>query len=209
MKKPSSVHLPFIKIFTRHDQNIVFVELGKRALARECRNGISLTAPNDVGSAEANGAFLKHDIKAGVALQLLTYLNAVVDSYPNGKALPAAALYYTFDSDICSAKEHVSNVKKVLEEEKYRMNGYFLDDKDVIEAITGGEKFVLEQKKDSPKTADEFSQMKDTVYKNIEKASVNIAKGDYPVKPYTTSQKSTCTYCKMRSVCANCANVLD
>lgn len=175
----------------------------------QAENGVDYIRIIDYKTSTTSSTITEHDIKAGVALQLLTYLNAVVDSYPNGKALPAAALYYTFDSDICSAKEHVSNVKKVLEEEKYRMNGYFLDDKDVIEAITGGEKFVLEQKKDSPKTADEFSQMKDTVYKNIEKASVNIAKGDYPVKPYTTSQKSTCTYCKMRSVCANCANVLD
>ena len=70
-----------------------------------------------------------------------------------------------------------------------------LDNDVVIDKMTGGNTYVIGgtsnkdgqlvlRSKDLLKTEEEFCEMKETVFANIEKASVNISKGEYPIAPY-------------------------
>ena len=63
----------------------------------------------------------------------------------------------------------------------------------------------------SPISDNEFEEMKNIVFSNIEKAATDISNGDFPIKPYKPikADKSPCVYCELRSVCAKSTNVLD
>ncbi|MBE7058625.1 MAG: hypothetical protein E7387_05945 [Ruminococcaceae bacterium] len=176
----------------------------------------------DYKTSAASASITDYAIKRGIALQLITYLNVVVNSFEKNTASPAGALYYVFDSDIKSISEHITVSTDSAKVKQYNMKGFVLDNDDVIDKMTGGNTFVIGgygnkdgklvlRSKDLLKTEEDFETMKETVYSNIEKASVSISKGEYPIAPYIDikAEKNACKYCEMRSVCGKCTNILD
>lgn len=159
----------------------------------------------------------ENEIKAGTKLQLITYLNAAVSSFGDD-CMPAGALYFKFGDDIASAKSHISCAGKSEIEKQYAMNGFVLNDENVLDGMTGGHDTkviggrllsngaisfsgskVLKEKSD-------FENFKETVYNNIKIAAIKITDGDYKISPAITSDISPCKYCHMRSLCANCSS---
>ena len=198
--KDKSEYLNSVNIIGRIDRFDVF----------EDEDGKQYVRVVDYKTSSSQSKISEDDVKNGVALQLITYLNAIINTLSDKKTtLPAAALYYTFDDDIDIVSNHVSFLKLTdsLKEKKYSMNGYVLDDEYIIEKMTGGNKNIINNNK--VKTYDEFVELKNIVYDNIEKASVNISKGKYPISPYSNKDYTICDSCKMRSICANCSNLLD
>ena len=176
----------------------------------------------DYKTSTASAGITEYDIKAGVALQLITYLNVVVNSFTENAMTPAGALYYVFDSDIKSVSEHFTVVSDSQKIKSYNMTGYVLDDEKVLYGMTGGNSCVIGgtlnkdgkmsfKSKSMLKTKEEFEEMKNIVFSNIEKAATDISNGDFPIKPYKPikAEKNPCAYCELRSVCAKSTNVLD
>lgn len=198
--KDNSDFLSSIKIIGRIDRYDVF----------EDESGKQYVRIVDYKTSIASSKISENDIRSGINLQLITYLNAVINTLSDGKsALPAAALYYTFDSDIDSVSNHISlsKISETNKDKMYSMTGFVLDDENVINNMTGDNKYVISGNK--YKSQVEFEELREIVFDNIEKASVNISKGVYPIKPHINKDYSVCDYCKMRSVCANCAYLLD
>lgn len=188
----------------------------------EDENGHKYVRVVDYKTSSGSATITDYAIKRGIALQLITYLNVVVNSFEKNSATPAGALYYVFDSDIKSISEHVTVSPESAKVKPYNMKGFVLDNDVVIDKMTGGNTYVIGgtsnkdgqlvlRSKDLLKTEEEFCEMKETVFANIEKASVNISKGEYPIAPYVDfkADKNACKYCEMRSICGKCTNILD
>lgn len=157
------------------------------------------------------------EIRCGTKLQLMTYLNAVIDSYPKEKAMPAGALYFTFGNDISSSDEHVAPDDEKTKK-NFTMHGYVLSDKRVLDGMTGGyetgviggkkgkDGVSFGQNKNMLKSAEDFERIRNIVYNNIINASELIVKGSFPIAPAVNikSKKTPCKNCKMYAVCANC-----
>ena len=176
----------------------------------------------DYKTSTSSAGITEYDIKAGVTLQLITYLNVVVNSFTENAMTPAGALYYVFDSDIKTVSEHFTVVPESQKIKSYNMTGYVLDDDNVLNGMTGGNSCVIGgslnkegkmtfKSKNMLKTKEEFEEMKNIVFSNIEKAATDISNGDFPIKPYNPirAEKNPCTYCELRSVCAKCSYALD
>jgi len=176
----------------------------------------------DYKTSLGTASMTEDSIKRGATLQLITYLNVVVNSFENGAATPAGALYYVFDSDIQSVSEHITVLKDPTKDKPYNMKGFVLDDDNVINGMTGGNSYVIGgtknkdgkfvfKSKDLLKTKEDFERLKNTVLSNIEKASVKISEGEYPIAPHIDikPEKSACAYCEMHPICGKCTNTLD
>lgn len=198
--KDTTEYLNLINIVGRIDRYDVF----------EDESGNQFVRIVDYKTSVASSKISESDIRNGINLQLITYLNAVINTLSDGKfTLPAAALYYSFDSDIDSVSNHISlsKINDATKEKMYSMTGFVLDDENIINNMTGENKYVISGNK--YKSREEFEELRDIVFYNIEKASVNISKGIYPILPYVNKDNNVCEYCKMRSICANCVYLLD
>lgn len=161
-------------------------------------------------------ALKENEIAAGINLQLMTYLNAVIDSYPEGKAIPAGALYFTFGNDISSISTHLSSGDpEDLDTGNFKMNGYVLNDARILDGMTGGDdrgiiggeiksgRLSFGRTRNLLKSEEDFLRIRNTVYSNIARAAENISDGIFHIAPSADSE-NPCKYCKMWSVCANC-----
>lgn len=161
----------------------------------------------------------ERELSAGTKLQLITYLNAVIDSYPKGTAAPGGVLYFQFNDDIASAKDHISCVESIERGKQFVMNGFVLDRKEVVDGMTGGRDTgviggrllqkggISFSSNKLLKSAEEFESMRQEAYGNILRAGEKIAKGSYSIAPSPVPEISPCQYCNLRSICASCADV--
>ena len=158
----------------------------------------------------------EQELQAGIKMQLITYLNAVIDSYPEGSAVPGGALYFKFGDDITTAKSHISCAVNPEREKQFMMNGFVLDDRRVLEGMTGGRETgiiggrllsgggISFSNSKMLKSDEEFRNMKQYAYENIRKAATQITEGNYPIAPSPCADPTPCKYCSMRPICANC-----
>lgn len=160
----------------------------------------------------------EQEVKAGIKLQLITYLNAVIASYPEGIAVPGGALYFKFGDDIAAENSHVSSSASPAREKQFVMNGFVLDDRRVLDGMTGGrESGIIGGRLLSGgglsfanskmlKSEEEFETMKQQAYENIRNAASRITEGTYPIAPSAYADPAPCRYCNMRPICANCTD---
>lgn len=160
----------------------------------------------------------EQEIKAGIKLQLIVYLNAVVDSYPEGTAAPGGALYFKFGDDITAIGKHISCAQKTEQEKQFIMNGFVLNDQRVLDGMTGGRETgviggrlltgggISFANNKSLKSEEEFQAMKQYAYENIKNAAARISEGNYPIAPSAFADPAPCRYCNMRPICANCGD---
>lgn len=158
------------------------------------------------------------DIYYGLQLQLLVYLDAVLQSVQEEKSdiLPAGILYFKIDDPIIKAGGPLSDEeieKEVMK--RLRMKGFLLDDPEVIKSMdndlsAGGASDIIpaEIKKDgelgSRTTAlseEEFDALRGFVRKSIVKLGNDMVRGRIDIKPYKKGKKTPCAYCEYESVC--------
>lgn len=96
------------------------------------------------------------------------------------------------------------------------MNGFVLDDRRVLEGMTGGRETgiiggrllsgggISFSNSKMLKSDEEFRNMKQYAYENIRKAATQITEGNYPIAPSPCADPTPCKYCSMRPICANC-----
>lgn len=153
-------------------------------------------------------------ILAGLQLQLITYLDAVVEVE---NAIPAGTLYFSLLDNIVDKKRNLTDEEIETEIKKmFKMKGAILADVDVVRAMdnkldTGysdiipvhiGKDGNITTKIDSTLKEEEFENLQKYTKKLIKQISKEILKGKIDIKPAYASKKVPCEYCKYHTICA-------
>lgn len=183
--------------------------------------------------------FEVNDIYNGLQLQLVVYMEAALEltkkKNPNKNVIPAGMFYYNIDDPVVKAEDVISdNETEMLENvrrevlKKQRINGTFVDDEEVLEALDGEVEELRESggdsvyaplgftkkgefKKNSAQITD--SSMKcliDFVHDSVGKIGRKIIDGDIDINPYSLAAdggKMPCDYCDYKQICGFDKNI--
>ncbi|MEG2645918.1 MAG: PD-(D/E)XK nuclease family protein [Clostridia bacterium] len=149
------------------------------------------------------------DIKEGISLQLITYINAFAE---NKNYLPAAMLYFNLSNKLINLKDYISDGEKIKSEviKALRMKGIFLQDVKIIEKMDNklydsNERLIDISKssvqKGSLKTLDEkqFNELCIEAKNILKKLATEVLKGVVKIDPNKNANQ--CKYCNYSSVC--------
>ena len=149
------------------------------------------------------------NIKEGISLQLITYLNAILQNNKSYK--PAACLYFNLSNNLIKLKEYTPNDDKIKEEiiKELRMNGLFLKDVKILENM---DKYVKDSKEKlidiSPsKMSNATKALEETEFDNLCKEALDILKNignemtKGVVKINLKKKNTACDYCDFAGVC--------
>lgn len=160
------------------------------------------------------------DVYHGLQLQLLVYLDAILESakYNDGDINPAAILYFKIDDPIIKSnedKEDDSIREEILK--KLKMKGLVLKDSNIIRKMDNtlpeGEKatsLVIPasinkdgtiSKNTSGVNEEEFSILRKYVKHTIKELSKNMLEGHIGIAPYKTKESTSCDFCSFATIC--------
>ncbi len=155
-----------------------------------------------------------NEVKAGLQLQLLTYMDAVCEIED---VLPAGVLYFNLIDPTIKASSHLSQEEIEFELRKqFKMKGLILADIDVAQMMDtnlkkGSSNIIpayidkdgnLSQKSSSV-TRKQFEDLQKYTKNMLSKISEEILSGKIDVKPYykVKGGKTPCEYCSYKSIC--------
>ncbi len=162
---------------------------------------------------------IAEDILNGWQLQLMIYMKAVTGSVGNLK--PAGVFYFTIpEPHLETAGMSPEEIQSELADKmtgEYKMDGIVINDKSVVESITGelGSKtskiIGAKLNKDAPEEAtgnaivekDDFKAIENTVSSLIADLCEDMLSGDVKADPKESKKKkiTACTYCEYRGIC--------
>lgn len=157
-----------------------------------------------------------NQVVSGLQLQLLTYVDAVVQKQ---NVKPAGALYFTLlEPKLIGNRKNMT--KEEIEEtikKNYKMDGLILADVNVIKMMdktleTGKSQIIpvelnnsgeINYKNSKTVTEEEFEKLQKYTVKLIKQISKEILAGEIKLKPYyiISKKKTPCKYCKYKSIC--------
>jgi len=138
------------------------------------------------------------DVENGVSLQLITYVEAMVNGLQekNKKETEAAgAVYFTFREDVSKQKNHPSQDDNVSQQ--YNMTGFLLEDEKIQELMDGGK----DKEKCVKISKEGFDALRSDLHNAVRLAIGNISQGNIAVSPREEKNKSACDYCEYSSIC--------
>ncbi|KHD38403.1 ATP-dependent helicase [Clostridium acetobutylicum] len=163
-----------------------------------------------------NKIFKLSDVYYGFDIQLLLYLNAILENEnldEEDKVLPGAILYFTMDDPIIKGKNSLTD-EQIREEimKSLKMKGLLLSDPDVIKEMDRemeGSSIIIPAsiKKDgtlgrsSAATKEQFDILIEHVRNLVVKNCENLLMGDIRIKPYKKGKEKPCDYCLYSSIC--------
>ena len=155
-----------------------------------------------------------NEVKAGLQLQLLTYMDAVCEIED---VLPAGVLYFNLIDPTIKASSHLSQEEIEFELRKqFKMKGLILADIDVAQMmdtnLEKGSSNVIPayvdkdgnlSQKSSSVTRKQFEDLQKYTKNMLSKISEEILSGKIDVKPYykVKGGKTPCEYCSYKSIC--------
>ena len=160
------------------------------------------------------------DVYYGLQLQLLVYLDAILESakYNNGNINPAAILYFKIDDPIIKKNEDMED-NEIREEilKQLKMKGLVLKDQNIIRKMDNtlpeGEKGTSSvipasinkdgtiSKNTSGVNADEFMVLRKYVKHTIKELSSDMLAGNIGISPYKSKESTSCDFCQYSSIC--------
>lgn len=144
-----------------------------------------------------NKTFSLSEVYHGLNLQLSVYMLAL-SSNASGK--PAAMLYFKLDDPI---DKTTAAMLSESYERTVSMNGVVLDDPEILNAMDT----TAEDKSDIYNgyyaTLENFDNLFNHIKKTIGAIFNEMKSGDVSISPKSASDKSPCTYCDYRTVCAS------
>ncbi|MGL4797747.1 MAG: PD-(D/E)XK nuclease family protein [Paraclostridium sp.] len=160
------------------------------------------------------------DVYYGLQLQLLVYLDAILESakYNDGNINPAAILYFKIDDPIIKKNEDMED-EDIREEilKQLKMKGLVLKDQNIIRKMDNtlpeGEKgtsLVVPasinkdgtiSKNTSGVNADEFNVLRKYVKHTIKELSSDMLDGNIGITPYKNKESTSCDFCQFSSIC--------
>ncbi len=142
-----------------------------------------------------NKTFNFTDVFYGLDVQLLVYLNALVDKTPNSH--PAGALYFKILNPLERKDERISDEKaETIKYVTQPMEGVIAEDDKIISAFSPNS--VKLSNKLSTK---QFRILGDYINHIIITTATSISEGRIETNPYKTSVSSPCEYCPYKSIC--------
>jgi len=181
-----------IKIETADGKTVNITGKIDRADAYKTENGTFIRV---IDYKTGNKTFRLDDIFYGLDVQLIVYMNALVNS--NSSYNYGGALYFLIDDPVVKAQNHISDdsVKELLES-SLNLKGIIVKDDVVLNGYDSKtaairNKFELEK----------FELIDKYLNKLLSKICTDMTNGDISIKPYKKGSFSPCAYCKYASVC--------
>lgn len=161
------------------------------------------------------------EVYYGLALQMLTYLDVVVENASKwvGKGedvSPAGVLYFHIHNPLIDLKRSLSEAE--IEQEmmkKFKMKGLLLGDSDIVTLMdnnleeTGSSHIISAGFKkgggftsnSSVASEEDFQVLRSYVRRTFESTGTRIAEGEIEIAPYKMDKKTACTFCQFKAVC--------
>lgn len=156
------------------------------------------------------------DVLYGLELQLLVYLDAILESAFEGKAnlSPAGIFYFKIDDPIVRADKDISDeelYKEIMK--RLRLEGFVLKSLDIIremDKLIEGTSYVIPAsinkdgtigKNTKGLTEEQFEILRKFVKKKSKKLAEEMLQGDISILPYKKEKETACQYCPYSSIC--------
>ena len=158
------------------------------------------------------------EILHGTQLQLLTYLDAIVNS-KEGEYLPAGVFYFKVDDPYVKATPNIDD-SYILENKlkELRMKGLFIDRRDIVQLMDKGiydgdyktslniqAKFKTDgmlSKSTSGISMEDLDILREFTKENIKDLSNKmLVEGNIEITPIKKKSIEACTYCKYKGIC--------
>ncbi|MCX8074018.1 MAG: PD-(D/E)XK nuclease family protein [Clostridia bacterium] len=155
------------------------------------------------------------DIKEGISLQLVTYLDAFmqnIEKKENVEVIPAGMLYFNLSDNLVSLKNYTKDNSDIEKEviKSLRMKGIFLKDAEVINKmdnkVTTDERLIDVSirtiNSDSSKKVleeQEFKKLCNDINNILKQIGNEILSGKVKIEPL--KKKEVCKYCNYSSIC--------
>jgi len=156
------------------------------------------------------------DVFYGLELQLLIYLDAILESADkeNTDIKPAGIFYFRIDDPIVKADKDITDEelqKEILK--KLRLDGLVLKDAEIIKEMDksiNGTSYIIPAsinkdgtigKKTKGATKEQFELLRKHVKNMIKDLAEQMINGNISITPYRKGKETACKYCPYSSVC--------
>lgn len=156
------------------------------------------------------------DVFYGLELQLLIYLDAILESaIKEGTTLnPAGVFYFKIDYPIIKADKDMSDEdlqKEIFK--KLRLEGLVLKDEQIIKEMDKsieGTSYIIPAtinkdgsigKNTKGATKEQFELLRKHVKKTIQRLTEEMLEGNISISPYKKDKETPCKYCPYSSIC--------
>ncbi|HHW56835.1 MAG TPA: helicase-exonuclease AddAB subunit AddB [Clostridia bacterium] len=156
------------------------------------------------------------DVFYGLELQLLIYLDAILESAikENTNLNPAGIFYFKIDDPIIRADKDMSDEELQMQIfKKLRLEGLVLNDAQIIKEMDKsieGTSYIIPAtinkdgsigKNTKGATKEQFELLRKHVKKTIQRLTEQMLEGDISISPYKKDKETPCKYCPYSSVC--------
>ena len=163
-----------------------------------------------------NKKFSLSDIYNGIEMQLLVYMDAVIEyaEKTGKKYIPGGILYFRVDDPIIKSRGELSEEKIKTEVlKKLKMDGLILSDIKVIKDMdenVGKTSFVIPvslnadgsiSKSSSTASEEEFELLRKHVRNKIMEFCSDMLDGVITIRPYKKGKELSCKYCSFMPIC--------
>ncbi len=154
-----------------------------------------------------------NEVYAGIQLQLLTYLDAIVKEED---FMPAGIFYFSLLEQMIKADKKIDDEEiEELIRKNFRMKGLILADVKVIKmndtTLTKGSSRLVpaaitasgtvNEKWTNGVNKEEFKILQEYINQIIKQISKEILSGNIDIKPYNKQGKTPCEYCEYQAIC--------
>lgn len=163
-----------------------------------------------------NKEFSLSDVYYGLQLQLLVYLEAILenaDKFVESNALPGAILYFRIDDPIVKARRGLE--EKDIENlilKKLKMRGLLLADAKVVKEMDNGidgYSLIIPARmnkdgslgKSSAITLQQFDILREYVKETLVRLCDEMLSGNISISPIKKDKYTSCSYCKFSAIC--------
>jgi ATP-dependent helicase/nuclease subunit B len=158
-----------------------------------------------------NKALKLEDVYYGLQLQLVTYMDAVLEADENGAA--AGILYFRLDDPLirCGRDSTDEDIEKAIMKE-LRMKGLVLADVKLVREMDrqiDGDSLIIPARinrdgslgRSSAATSEQFNVLRSYVRKTLASIGSGLLEGNVLISPYKKRSITACTYCSFKPVC--------
>lgn len=156
------------------------------------------------------------DIKEGISLQLITYLDSFIENLKSKnikeKVFPAGMLYFNLSDKLVNLKDYTSDEDKIKQEtiKALRMKGIFLKDLDIIQKMDNkincedrlidiSKSTLTKENNNRALDYNEYEKLFGQIKKILRDIGNEILNGNVSINP--NKKVEACKYCKYSSIC--------
>lgn len=163
-----------------------------------------------------NKSFKLSDVYYGLQIQLLVYLEAVINYLEDTEktnVYPGGIFYFKVDDPMIKAESNLpkEEIEKAIEK-ALKMKGLLLADENIIREMDNeidGDSTVVPARinkdgsigKSQVATLEQFKALRDHIINLIKKSCSDMLKGNIKIRPYKKKEGTPCSYCMYSPIC--------